>query len=89
MRLKGQFIFMGTEIQTSNDGKTDYYKIGLAQGISSKIFYVEKHDYEKYQGIPSATNVDVEIQITERDGKSYYKILDLQIVQAKMLNKAS
>jgi hypothetical protein len=80
MKVKGSFNFMGAEKQQSRDGKETYHKIGLMQGLNSKIFYIDQVAFERYSNIPVSASVDVDLSISERDGKTYYQIDDLQVV---------
>jgi hypothetical protein len=79
MKLSGKFLFMGVETQQSQDGKNTYHKIGLMQGLQSKVFYVDEIKFKSYQNIPVSAPVSADVEITERDGKTYYKINDLQV----------
>ncbi len=79
MQVKGTFIFMGTEKTTSRDGKNDYYKIGLIQGLDSEVFYVDKPVFDKYSNIPVATPITADINIVRKEGKTYLGLIDLQV----------
>ena len=91
MRVKGSFLFMGTEASKSRDEKKQetYYKIGLMQGIQSKIFYVDELLFKKLEIIPVGAPVDVDLTITERDQKTFYQINDLQVVTLADVNKTA
>lgn len=71
---------MGTDVTQSRDSKNTYYKLGLMQGLYSKVFYIEKQVFDKYANIPVGADVDVSMDITEKDGKTYYQLVDLQVV---------
>lgn len=91
MKLNGNFLFMGVEKQESrpNDKgqKEIFYKVGLMQGLQSKTFYVDEIGYKKYETIPVASPVYADIEINDRDGKTYYQLHELKVVSTQQRNE--
>ncbi|MDF2943571.1 MAG: hypothetical protein K0S01_2429 [Herbinix sp.] len=80
MKVNGLFVFMGAERSMSRDGKEEYLKIGLMQGLSSQVFYPDKVMFAKLENVPVATTVAVELTIKTVKEKTYYELNDVRVI---------
>jgi hypothetical protein len=86
MKLNGNFLFMGAEKSENREKKETYYKIGLMQGLQSRTFYVDEVNFNKYEQFTVASPVYADIEINERDSKTYYQLNGLKIVSSQARN---
>lgn len=87
MKLNGNFLFMGVEKSENKEKKEMYYKVGLMQGLQSKTFYVDEIGYKKYETIPVASPVYADIEVNDRESKTYYQLHDLKVVSTQQRNE--
>lgn len=82
MKVYASVKFMGAEINVSPKDNKTYHKVGFMQGLESRIFYVDQKTYDILAGVVVGTELDVMINISDRDGKTYFSLEDYQIKSA-------
>ncbi|MEM0173557.1 MAG: hypothetical protein QXI16_03510 [Sulfolobaceae archaeon] len=89
MKLNGKVKYMGSEHGISNKDGKPYYKVGLMQGLESKVFYVDQKTYDNLYSVNVGTDMDINIDINEYNGKTYFSLVDYQIIDKNPLKKLS
>lgn len=81
MKLKGQFVLLGTEKTQSQDKSKTYNRVALNQGIESQVFYVNDDMMTFAQTIPPMSQVIAEIGVKSVAGKTYFDIANLSVAK--------
>lgn len=85
MRFNANVMLMGVEFGQQRDFNNpsqmkDYWKVGLMQGISSKVFNISQEDYCKFYDMAPGTNLSIVCDFNEVNGRTYLKLEDYELI---------
>lgn len=79
MKFNADVKMMGVE-HGQYEGKP-WWKVGLMQGIESKVFYLDQEDYDKLYDVEPGADLIIKVEINSKDGKTYFKLVDYTLLQ--------